>query len=284
MARVKRAERQRPFGGGTGAVANDGDAPMVRGLARGLELLHAFRPDDCYLSNMELAERTGLPRSTVSRLCTTLMTMRYMTYSPKRGCYALGPGVVALSRSLLDNMANRFAASPVLQRLADTLHLPISLGMRDTTDIIYIETARRAGARRARFDLGTRLPIETTAIGRAYFAALSTDESAALLSLLKAGSEATDWPRAESAMGEARTAVARQGYCEAREEWRPDVVGVGAPVRLDDGMLLAINCGGTIAEVPEDRVNREIGPLLVEAAAEIAERASASSKTHFQRA
>lgn len=283
MARVKRAERQMPLESGSW-TADMGDATTIRGLARGLELLRAFRPDDCYLSNMQLAQRTGLPRSTVSRLCTTLMKMRYMTYSPTRGCYALGPAVVALSRSLLDNMANRFAASPVLQRLADTLDLPVSLGMCDTTDIVYIETARRVGARPARFDLGTRLPIETTAMGRAYFAALPAGEAEALLSLLKAQSPEADWPRLESALEEARVAVARQGYCHAREEWRRDVVGVGAPVRLDDGTLLAINCGGTIAEVPERRLIMEIGPLLAIAASEIAERASASSNTLFQRA
>lgn len=283
MARVMRTERHKRLGSGLVGAADEADAPGVRGLSRGLELLSAFRADDCYLSNLELAERTNLPRSTVSRLCTTLMRMGYMTYSPVRGCYALGPGIVGLSRALLDNMANRFAASHILQALADKVHLPVSLGMPDTCEIVYIETARHRGARPARFDLGTRLPIETTAIGRAYFAGLSTEDAETLLSLLKAQSETSDWSKLERALEEARVAVESQGYCGVREEWRPDVVGLAAPVRLDDGTLLAINCGGTIAEVPESRARAEIGPLLAIAAAEIAKNASASSITRSKR-
>ena len=56
--RTKDAERQ--------------DRDFVTALARGLELLRAFRREGEALGNGELAERTGLSRSTVSRLAYTL--------------------------------------------------------------------------------------------------------------------------------------------------------------------------------------------------------------------
>ena len=58
--RTKDAERQ--------------DRDFVTALARGLELLRAFRREGEALGNGELAERTGLSRSTVSRLAYTLNT------------------------------------------------------------------------------------------------------------------------------------------------------------------------------------------------------------------
>jgi DNA-binding IclR family transcriptional regulator len=68
--------------------------------------------------------------------------------------------VVALSHALLWGMPHRIAARPHLRAIADSARLPVSMGMRDGREMILIETAR--------FDLGDRPPIATTAMGRAW--------------------------------------------------------------------------------------------------------------------
>ena len=50
-----------------------GRSPANRSLERGVEILRAFRPGSELLGNAELADRTGLLRSTVSRLTQTLV-------------------------------------------------------------------------------------------------------------------------------------------------------------------------------------------------------------------
>ena len=52
-----------------------GDSGFASTLARGLSLLAAFRPGEIWLSNAELARRTGLSRPTVSRLGATLVEL-----------------------------------------------------------------------------------------------------------------------------------------------------------------------------------------------------------------
>lgn len=69
------------------SVAPDlNDRRFATTLARGLSVLRAFRPSNDGLGNAEIAERTGLPRSTVSRLTFTLQTLGYLTHalSPPR--------------------------------------------------------------------------------------------------------------------------------------------------------------------------------------------------------
>ena len=44
------------------------DRHFVTALARGLDVLSAFRSRDRMLGNQELARRCGLPKSTISRL------------------------------------------------------------------------------------------------------------------------------------------------------------------------------------------------------------------------
>lgn len=54
------------------------DRHFVTALARGLEVLSAFRSRDRLLGNQELARRCGLPKSTISRLTYTLTREGYL--------------------------------------------------------------------------------------------------------------------------------------------------------------------------------------------------------------
>src|SRR5690606_2714073 len=56
------------------------DRQFTTNLARGLEVLRAFTPDEPLLGNRELMSRTGLPKATVWRLTYTLTTLGYLNY------------------------------------------------------------------------------------------------------------------------------------------------------------------------------------------------------------
>ena len=80
-----------------GSEKSDGDRQFVTSLHRGLEILRAFRPaDKAGLGNSELAERTGLPNSTVSRLTFTLLKSGYLVYDEGTGRYRMGVPVLSL--------------------------------------------------------------------------------------------------------------------------------------------------------------------------------------------
>ena len=62
--------------------AAHGDRKFITALARGLEVLRAFTPTEGLLGNGEIAERTGLPKPTVSRLTYTLTKLGYLEFLP----------------------------------------------------------------------------------------------------------------------------------------------------------------------------------------------------------
>jgi DNA-binding IclR family transcriptional regulator len=95
------------------------DSQFVTALARGLDVLRAFHPKDGALGNQQLAERTGLPKPTVSRLTYTLSRLGYLTHLPEVGKYVLGAGVLSLGFTCLGAMGIRQIARPFMQELAD---------------------------------------------------------------------------------------------------------------------------------------------------------------------
>ncbi|HEU0221229.1 MAG TPA: helix-turn-helix domain-containing protein, partial [Paracoccaceae bacterium] len=68
---------------GGGAAGTEPDRQFVVALARGLEVLGAFRMKDGALGNSEIAARTGMPAATVSRITPTLTRLGYLTFHPR---------------------------------------------------------------------------------------------------------------------------------------------------------------------------------------------------------
>ena len=268
MARITAEERKTTT---DDMEVGESDARLVQGLSRGLRVLKAFQPGDSSLGNAELALRTGLPKSTVSRLTQTLTALGYLSYWPGPGRYALGAGIVALCHSLLVSMPFRIVAEPILQKLANVARLPVSLGTRDQLDILYIETAHHRTAKPARFELGARLPIGLTSIGRAYLFAASPSERRIVLERLRRESDSASWPQVEAGLERAFGELRDRGFCGSFGDWRGDVFGVAAPIRAREGTVFAINCGGPPARASRAFLENEMGPRLADAAARIAE-------------
>ena len=113
------------------------DRHFVTALARGLELLACFRSGEKLLGNQELAERSKLPKSTVSRLTYTLTKLGYLQYDDQIGKYRLGTATLALGSAMLSKLDIRQLARPMMQELADFSRATVSLGIRHPLTIIY---------------------------------------------------------------------------------------------------------------------------------------------------
>lgn len=235
---------------------------VVMPLARGLEILRAFRPQDGYLRNQDIAQRTGLPRPTVSRLSGTLVALGYLDYDRRTGRYGLAPAVVGLGYACLINIAARKRLRPAMQSLADRTNAAVALGGRDRLDMIYVEICRGNSPVPLRFDVGSRLPIMLTAIGRAYLAALDEAGFTSAMSDIRTAAGA-DWLRIKAGIERAREDVQRYGFCVSIGEWEAGLHAVGAPVVSPrGGAILALNCGAPSFLLDPDRLRSDIGPQL----------------------
>jgi DNA-binding IclR family transcriptional regulator len=239
------------------------DRQFVTALARGLEILRVFSPQDGLLGNQEIAARTGLPKPTVSRLTRTLTKLGYLAYSERLGKYQLGTGTLALGYSVLANMGVRQVARPFMQQLAEYAGASVSLGGRDRLEMIYIEHCRPASAVTLRLDLGSRIPIATTAMGRALLAALPDEERRYLLDHM-AKHDPAQWPKIRRGVEQAVDDLKTRGFTTSIGDWQSDVHAVGVPMTPPDGSsILAFNCGGPSFLFKREKLLNDLGPRLV---------------------
>ena len=120
----------------------DNDRKFIEALARGLDVLRAFQPGDGFLGNQEISQRTGLPKSSVSRITYTLTKLGYLTYSDRLEKYQLGSGVLALGYAFISNLGIRQVARPLMQELSNVTNTAVGLADRDRLEMIFFRIHR----------------------------------------------------------------------------------------------------------------------------------------------
>ena len=239
------------------------DRNFVVALSRGLDVLRAFQPNDGLLGNQEIAARTKLPKPTISRLTYTLTKLGYLTPVPRFEKYQLAPSAMALGYAALANLGVRHLSEPYREEVMRATGGAVAVGGRDRHSMIYFGQSRNGLALGVQLDVGSRVPIATTAMGRAYIWALPPDDRAALLRELR-DHYGSRWAKLRDGIERSGETVAKRGFAMSTGDWQNDVAAVGVALKLNDGTgPYAFNCGAPAFRFTEDRLLNDIGPRLV---------------------
>jgi len=239
------------------------DRNFVVALSRGLDVLRAFQPNDGLLGNQEIAARTNLPKPTVSRLTYTLTRLGYLTPVPRFEKYQLAPAAMSLGYAALANLGVRHLSEPFREDVMRATGGAVAVGGRDRQSMIYFGQSRSSETVGVQLDVGSRVPIATSAMGRAYFWALPEEDRAILLRELREhyGSR---WPKMRDGLERSGEIVAKHGFTISAGDWHDDIHAAGVALRLNDGTgPYAFNCGAPAFRFTEERLINDIGPRLL---------------------
>lgn len=247
------------------AALNEG-RPFVTSLARGLSILRAFRAEDMVLGTQAISERTGLHKTTVSRLLGTLTKLGYLRYMPEYGKYAVSNQVLTLGFAAI----GRFGFSEVvrghLEDMASGGDCVVALSVRDGIDMMFVELIRKPTAIALNLNVGSRIPLALSAPGRAYLAATDQVERESLFERL-AEHYGSEWKTRRPELETAIERVSKQGYSDSFGEWNSDHNAIGMAVRDPlTGDLYTISLGGNASKLPPETIKEKHLEKLLKAA------------------
>lgn len=253
------------------------DRHFVTALSRGLDVLSCFRSGSRLLGNQDISERCKLPKSTVSRLTYTLTKLGYLHYVKESGKYRLGTATLALGSAVLGRFEVRDLARPLMQELADSTGTSLALGARQRLSMVCVEVCKGNAVLSLNMEVGMRLPLATSAIGRGYLAVCGDTERADLLDQLKELDHLT-WPALKQGIDKSLALYRESGVCSSFGEWQPDVNGIAVGFRPGNGLPpMAINCGAPAFKVSQEYLLNDVRPRLVELVRRIEEGLGQSS-------
>lgn len=250
------------YDGNDVGLSHADDRKFVWALARGLEILRSFKPGQGAMSNHELTVVTGLPKATVTRLTYTLTELGYLIFNRRLNKYEPAPGVLALGYPVLANLRIRQIAHDYMQKLANHANASVALASPDRISMIYVDAASSNALTTLLLDIGSRVDMATTAVGRAYLAVAGEAARETVFAGL-AKRYGADWPDLKSRVLASIDEVRDRGFCVVDNEWKREVRAAGAPLISADGAtVMAMNCGGPAFALDRQKLEQDFGPRL----------------------
>lgn len=242
------------------------DRRSITSLVRGLAVLNCFQSGEEFLGNLQIAERCALPRSTVVRLTFTLVQTGYLYQEKKSGRYQLGSAALAIGGASLTRLKIRERSRIILQQLANSVELQIALGVQDDLSIMYVETCHSTSLVRLRLDIGSKIPMATTAIGRACISAMSITERDQVLLRMQKVLYKGNWREIEAGITRELKSVQEQGCACSFGEWRSEIYGIAVPLVLGGGMPnFAVSAAGVAGLRSVEYYLEVVRPQLLDA-------------------
>jgi DNA-binding IclR family transcriptional regulator len=262
--RSERLSRQ-----GTFAREGRSEGDVIQVVSRAFDVLRCFEGHEARLGNLEISNRCGLPRSTVSRLTHTLTRMGQLVYLPRDQKYRIGPSAVAMSTSMTRGLQLRNLIRMRLQQIAEQLPGTVGFVIPDRFHLVYLEVGRAANAIGLSSTSGSRIAIASTAAGHAYAAALPPELCDALLADMER--EMPDGARLLRSRLEAnRQALHERGYVVACGLWSAHINGLAIPLWSPQYQTYVVVTIGLLSAIyDERRLHRDVAPKLLELSAAI---------------
>ena len=151
-------------------TSSENMAAHVKSVERAFLLVEALAKEPRDHSLTELSKTLGWPKSTVHGLLSTLVQYRYAHQSEESGRYRLGIRFFELGSRVGDTWDIRSLALPHMQRLNQELGEMVQLATEDHGEVLYLEKLDSLHLIRIVSDIGRRLPLHCTGLGKAMLA------------------------------------------------------------------------------------------------------------------
>ena len=230
-------------------------------ITRAAAILGALAEPDGGRSLAQLAAQTGLPKTTVHRICAALEQVGYVHTDTTSGRRELGAALLRLAvvgrRDLVSLL------EPSLERLSTDLNETVDLAVLDGGQVLFV--AQHPAPQRALMAIarvGAHFPAYTLASGKALLARLPREE---ILRRLPRRLEPTlgGRPRTREALLRELAEVRAKGLAYEREEMRHGICAVAVAVTDVDGRSASIAVPMPAARfaAAEERVAAELALL-----------------------
>ena len=223
----------------------------VHSVERTLDLLEALEEHGSSMGVTELSSHTGLPAATIHRLAQTLVARGYLRQLPDRR-YFLGSRLAALGASAGLMMGSR--AQPLLRALARQLQETVNLATMTSDGAEYIGQSAGSHSVRMFTEVGRRVPLHSTGVGKALLSLLPDHDALRLLRPDDMHQFTSTTITTPQQMLVELAAIRERGYAMDEGEMEQGVRCIAMPFIADAHM--AVSVSGPAARMTDELVER----------------------------
>jgi IclR family acetate operon transcriptional repressor len=247
----------------------------VQSVHRSLDLLEIVSSNGGHMAIGEIATVSDIPLPTIHRLLKTLVERGYMRQLPNRR-YALGFRLIPLG--LTANALLGTATKPALATLVAELGETANLAVLTEDHAEYVAQVPSPHAMRMFTEVGRRVNLHSTGVGKAILSTLDEKEVGAIVRRVGLPPQTANTITTEQSLNAALDRIKTRGYALDEEEQELGVRCVAVPLPGNALSPMAVSVSGPLARVTDQFVERAV-PLLHMVAKQLSDDIAAQTQT-----
>ncbi len=231
---------------------------LIQSVCRALSIIELLSKEKM-LGVTEISNYLGLHKSTVFGILSTLEHSGYVTQDRQTGKYQLSLKLFEIGSVVFENLDLRKIARPYLEELVKLHQETVHLVTLDKDEIIYIDKVESSKSIRISTQIGKRLPVHCTGVGKAMIAFKTEEDIEEIVKNkgLKPFTRNTITDLNEL-MVELRK-IREQGYAIDNEEIEEGLKCVAGPIRdINGNVISAISISGPTGRMKDERIDEII--------------------------
>ncbi len=228
----------------------------------------------------DIAEKSGIPTSTVLRMLNTLLAMGYVNQDPETLKYSLSLKFAYIGARAKAQSSILQLAHPYLRRLAEQTGECTCFAAEQSHEVVYLDVIAEAANNILTVTqrIGKRAPLYCTGIGKLFLAEYTPEELDTYCQKVQFVQFTEKTLTTPEALRAELTQIRAQGFAADNEECDIGTRCIAAPVRDYTGRIIA----GISVTAPTLRLNRErmeqILPIILSTVGELSQKLAYQSK------
>lgn len=225
-------------------------------IENALRILKTFSMHEPKMRLIDIAEELNIAKSTAHRLFTTMASEGFISKDPQTNQYSLGASVLSLTNIVNSQLPIINEATPILNALTEMTGESSNLGIREGSQLIYLQKVESEYPIEVKTHIGRRNPLHCTATGQTILAFESDEVIREILSspLEKfTKSTITDNKKLLKRL----KGIREIGYVIDFQGFEKHIVSIGAPIFNEKNEIVAaVSITGPIKRLKQTRVQK----------------------------
>lgn len=211
------------------------------------------------MSLTQISQQAGLPKSTIHGLLATLREGRFVEQSDATGNYRLGVRLFELGNKVARSWDIREVALPIMKRLNKEFGETVHLGAEDNGEVLYLEKIEPDSLVSIVSEVGVRLPMHCSGLGKVLLAQKSPAEFKRYLGQKGLPALTSRTITSPKSLEKELAQIREQGYAMDDGETMDGLRCVAAPITDHDGRVrFAVSLAGQVRNMYGTRLERII--------------------------
>ena len=245
-------------------TATEKDRNFVESVERGLNVFSFIVNSKKAVGITQISKALHLSIGSVQRVTYTLQKLGYLRKDEDIQKYSIGNNGLVLGLGIVKGLDLKRIAYPYLKELSAEINETVNLAVLDGIQIVYIDRVKTGQIININLNIGSKLPVYCTSMGKSLLAFLPNDELLELLNKITLRPITPHTITTKARLLKELEKVKETGFSVNDKELDIGLRSVAAPVRNEYGTVVAaVNIAVPASRVTFEELRTEFASKVI---------------------